>query len=123
MTLCETFRDLSNETWAFMGKARGVLHQPLEETITDNNIIEIKLRHPAEVITTTYNKRQEAGTGADWEWWFTNSKKNNWFGVRVQAKILKFKGERFEQLHYNNQTDVLIAKCKQGGLVPLYCFY
>jgi len=106
-----------------MGKARRVSHQPLEESITDKNMIELKARHPSEVITTTFNRRKEATTGADWEWWFTNSKKNAWFGVRVQAKILKFKSERYEALNYKDQTNVLIADAARGGLVPLYCFY
>ncbi len=56
MTLCETFRELSHETWAFMGKARSVSHQPLEETITDNNIIEIKLRIPVQTGHSVHGK-------------------------------------------------------------------
>lgn len=123
MTLCETFRELSYETWSFMGRARGVSHQPLEETVTDNNIVEIKVRHPSQVITTTYNRNEEAITGADWQWWFTNSAQNSWFGIRVQAKILKFKSKRYEALKYKNQTDILIKDAKKGGLFPLYCFY
>jgi len=123
MSLCQTYRDLSFQTWRLMEKARSVSHQPLEETITDNNIIELKLRQSHEVITTTYNKVQEGKIGADWQWWFTNSKKNIWFGVRVQAKILKFKTNRFEVLNYKNQTDVLIKSAQKDGLIPLYCFY
>lgn len=123
MSLCQTYRDLSFQTWRLMEKARSVSHQPLEETITDNNIIELKLRHTHEVITTTYNRTQEASTGADWQWWFTDSKKTAWFGVRVQAKILKLKTDRFEVLKYKNQTDVLINDANNNGLVPLYCFY
>lgn len=49
MTICQTFRNLSQTTWAFLDKARGVGHQPLEETVTDNNVIEIKALHPGEV--------------------------------------------------------------------------
>jgi len=66
MSLCQTYRDLSFQTWRLMEKARSVSHQPLEETITDNNIIELKLRQSHEVITTTYNKVQEGKIGADW---------------------------------------------------------
>lgn len=123
MSLCQTFREISHQTWTFIGKARTVSHQPLEETVTDNNIIEIKTRHPSEVITTTFNRKQEATTGADWEWWFTNSGKSAWFGVRVQAKIIKFKSNRFDALYYKNQTHDLITDAEKGGMVPLYCFY
>lgn len=123
MTICHTFRNLSQKTWAFLDKARGVGHQPLEETVTDNNVIEIKALHPGEVKTTTFSKRREARTGADWEWWFTNSAKSSWFGVRVQAKILKFGTNRYEALHYKTQTSVLISDAAKNGLYPLYCFY
>lgn len=123
MTICQTFRNLSHETWTFLEKARGVGHQPLEETITDNNIIEIKSLHPRDVKTTTFSKRREARTGADWEWWFANNAKSSWFGVRVQAKILKFASNRYEALHYQTQTSVLISDAAKNGLYPLYCFY
>lgn len=123
MTFCQTLRHISHETWSFLGKARSVSHQPLEETVTDNNIVEIKLLHPAEVVTTTFTKRKEAKTGADWEWWFTNASKTAWFGVRIQAKILKFQSGRFESLYYKSQTDVLIADAAKHFCYPLYCFY
>jgi hypothetical protein len=123
MSLCQTFRDLSFQTWRLLEKARNVSHQPLEETITDNNIIELKSRHTHEVITTTYTRHQEAKTGADWEWWFTNTDKSAWFGVRVQAKILNLTTERFAVLNYKNQTNVLINDAQKNGLYPLYCFY
>lgn len=123
MTICQTFRNLSHETWTFLEKARGVGHQPLEETITDKNVIELKALHPIEVKTTTFSKRREARTGADWEWWFTNKANSVWFGVRVQAKILKFMSNRYEALHYKSQTSVLISDAAKNGLYPLYCFY
>jgi len=123
MTIFQTFRNLSHETWTFLEKARGVRHQPLEETITDMHVIELKARHPMEVKTTTFSKRREARTGADWQWWFTNKAKSSWFGVRVQAKILKFVSNRYEALHYKSQTSVLISDAAKNGLYPLYCFY
>ena len=87
MSLCQTYRDLSFRTWRYLEKARSVSHQPLEETITDNNFIELKLRHSNEVLTTTYNRIQEGKNGADWEWWFTNKGKTAWYGVRVQTLV------------------------------------
>jgi len=123
MRLCQTYRDLSFQTWRYLEKARSISHQPLEETITDNNLIELNLRHSHEVISTTYNRIQEGTTGADWQWWFTNNNKTEWYGVRVQAKILKFKTNSFDALNYKNQTDVLIIDAERNGLVPLYYFY
>ncbi len=123
MTICQTFRKISHETWTFLEKARSVGHQPLEETITDKNVIELKALHPIEVKTTTFSRRREARTGADWEWWFTNKTKSAWVGVRVQAKILRFTSNRYEALHYKSQTSVLISDAAKNGLYPLYCFY
>ncbi|MEH6550095.1 MAG: DUF6615 family protein [Pseudomonadales bacterium] len=123
MSLCQTYRDLSFQTWRFLEKARSISHQPLEETITDKNLIELKLRHSHDVISTTYNRRQEGVNGADWEWWFTNSRKTAWYGVRAQAKILNFKANKFNALNYKNQTNTLISDARRNGLVPLYCFY
>lgn len=123
MSLCQTFRDLSFQTWRFLEQGRKASHQPLEETVTDKNIIELKLSHPNEILTKTYNRRQEASTGADWQWWFTNRTRNAWYGARVQAKILKFQTDRFEALNYKNQTSTLIHDAQRNGLVPLYCFY
>lgn len=123
MSLCQTFRNLAHGTWFYLERARGVGHQPLEETVTDNNVIGLKALHPSEVKTTTFSKRREACTGADWEWWFTNRAKSSWFGVRVQAKILKFGSNRYEALHYKTQTSVLISDAARNGLYPLYCFY
>lgn len=129
MTICQTFINLSHETWTFLEKARDVKHQPLEETITDKIVIELKALPRLEVKTTTFSRRRERGTGADWEWWFTNEARSAWFGVRVQAKILNFVSNRYEALNYKSkasdkdQTSVLISDAENNSLYPLYCFY
>ena len=75
-TLCETFRSLAFRTFEQMGRARRVGHQPLEETFTDTNILELKDRHPAEIFCQTFTKPQEGINGADWEWWLTDASKS-----------------------------------------------
>ncbi|MEH1798376.1 MAG: hypothetical protein V7L02_10295 [Nostoc sp.] len=35
-------------------------------------ILELKIRHSAEICSITFNKIDEGANGADWEWWFTN---------------------------------------------------
>jgi Family of unknown function (DUF6615) len=67
------------------GRKHGVeLH---EETITQDLLLDIATALPA-MMVRTFTKRQEARTGADWqwEWWFEG---RQWFGLRVQAKRLK----------------------------------
>lgn len=102
-----------------------------EESLTDFNLLEICTRHPNEVVTKTFTKRQEAATGADWEWWFTgNSKK--WLGFRIQAKVLDWQSDRFEHLHYklasdDYQADLLCKRARSNTetpkRIPLYCLY
>lgn len=128
-SLCETFRSLASLTHAQLAKGRRVGHQPLEETFTDLNILELKDRHPNEIYSQTFNKRQEGVNGADWEWWLTNSSKSLWLGLRVQAKVLHLATDSFPHLHYESGTPKIyqLSKLKneaaRNGLFPLYCFY
>ena len=127
--LCETFRALAFRTYDQLSKARAVNYQPLEETLTDVNILELKYRHPSEVYSRTFNKREEGVNGADWEWWLTNSQRNQWLGMRVQAKILYLAKNNFPHLHYSSgnpkisQLTKLRRQAFKDGLVPLYCFF
>lgn len=128
-TLCETFRSLAFRTYDQMGRARRVDHQPLEETFTDTNILELKDRHPTEIYSRVFNKYEEGLNGADWQWWLTNASMTSWLGLRVQAKVLHLKSDTFAHLHYKSgksktyQLTKLKRECAKEGLVPLYCFY
>lgn len=128
-TICKTFRSLAFNTHQQLEKARYVNHQPLEETFTDINILELKARHPLEIYSKTFNKREEGNNGADWEWWLTNSKRDMWLGLRVQAKILNLQTNTFQHLHYKSkktaiyQIEKLKNKSVRDGLIPLYCFF
>jgi len=129
ISLCETFRSLAFSTHTQLAKARRVGHQPLEETFTDLNILELKDRHPFEIYSKTFSKRREGVNGADWEWWLTNSSRSLWLGLRVQAKVLHLATDDFPHLHYQSgkpktyQLDKLRVEAARDGLVPLYCFY
>lgn len=111
-----------------LSRARRLEHQLLEETVTDLNLLELKDRHPAEVICRNFTKRQEGLNGADWEWWLTNSARNSWLGLRVQAKVLHLASNTFPHLHYRRglsayQSTKLKNSAFAEGLVPLYCYY
>src|SRR5690349_12453538 len=113
MTLCDTFKKQSSTTWNLLLKARRVKSQLLEETLTDVNLLEFKIKHPREIITKTFTKPKEAVTGADWEWWLTGPS-GDWLGFRLQAKVIELQSSLYEHLHYKNpkkpdfQADLLI---------------
>lgn len=127
MTLCSTFRELSYQTWSLLSKARAVRSQIGEETLTDLNLLELKLHHSAEVKTRTFTKPAEARSGADWEWWFTGQ--GQWLGFRIQAKVLELDTDTFPHLHYRNsrdyQSNILITSSLSAEIpmIPMYCMY
>lgn len=129
ISLCETFRSLAFSTHTQLAKGRRVGHQPLEETFTDLNILELKDRHPSEIFSKTFSKRREGVNGADWEWWLTNSSRSSWLGLRVQAKVLHLATDSFPHLHYKSgtpktyQLSKLKSEAARDGLFPIYCFY
>lgn len=129
ISLCETFRSLAFLTYTQLAKGRRVGHQPLEETFTDLNILELKDRHPSEIYSKTFSKNREGVNGADWEWWLTNSSRSLWLGLRVQAKVLHLATDSFPHLHYRSgapktyQLNKLTSESARDGLFPLYCFY
>jgi hypothetical protein len=125
--LCSTFHRLAHETYSRISRARAVDHQPLEETFTDLNALELKTLHPTDIHCRTFTKPQEGRHGADWEWWLTDKSHSLWLGVRVQAKLLHLKTNRFAHLHYKPggtyQTTKLIRAAQEEGMLALYCLY
>lgn len=126
-SLCKTFRHLAVQTLSQIERARFVGHQPLEETFTDINILELKYRHPTEIYCQTFSKPQEGVNGADWEWWLTDAIASKWLGMRVQAKVINIKTNSFLHLHYKSgntyQTTKLQNSAAADGLIPMYCLF
>ncbi len=129
-TLCDTFRSTAFGTYERLMAAKSIGYQPSEETFTDNIMLDLKLKHPVEIFTHPFNKRDEGVNGADWEWWLTNEAENNWLGLRVQAKILNLKLNEYSHLHHKvgkakktYQVANLKRESAKAGMVPLYCFY
>lgn len=127
MGLCETFKDLACMNWLIIRQSRLVGFQLKEESLTDFNVLNLKLRHP-EVETTTFSKWDEGLNGADWEWWFTDGA-GRWIGFRVQAKVLDICTGNFEHLYYQkdksslSQCDKLIAAAASDTAYPCYPLY
>ena len=65
-----TFLDLGDATSHNLGFShlKEVLVSYDEETITENNLLEIRRRHPQIVEVRTLTRHEEAQAGADWEW-------------------------------------------------------
>lgn len=130
MTLCDTFKRLALDTWDEILKSRSVNFQLKEETLTDRNMLELKIRHSGQIKTKVFKKWEEGVNGSDWEWWFKGLT-NNWIGFRIQAKIINIHSNEFEHLHYRNQksgiyqSDKLIINALSGTIprVPLYCLF
>lgn len=129
-TLCDTFRRQAIWTWDSLRQARMASCQLGEESLTDFNLLRIRVRHPREVFTQTFTKPQEAKTGADWEWWFTGPSRK-WLGFRIQAKVIDLRTDTFKHLHYKKhksgayQSDDLVnsARASNPPRIPVYCLY
>ncbi len=125
------FMRLAENTFYTLEHCRRVKHQIQEETLTDLNMLNLKRNHSTQLTTHTFSKHEEGKNGGDWEWWLTNSSRKRWLCIRVQAKVLKLKTDRFEHLHYKSrksgiyQLDRLKAECAKSKWrpTPLYCFY
>ena len=127
--LCKTFKDLSHDTWKKIEQSKDVSFQLKEESITDHNLLHLKIKHPNEIHIHIFNKVAEGTNGADWEWWLNDN--TDWLGFRVQAKIINNISDRFEHLHYQKkssapQSEILITQASPKGevpRVPIYCLY
>jgi hypothetical protein len=114
-------------TWEALAKARQTKFSLGEESLTDFNLLSLKIGHPDEVFIKKFNKRQEGENGADWEWWFLNQGATLGIGFRVQAKVIDpTTNNSFKHLHYSNQ-DVpqagLLCDSVPHGCIPLYCLF
>jgi formylglycine-generating enzyme required for sulfatase activity len=121
--VCRAFAAVAVQTWRDLEDFSDLG----EESITDSRILTLRRLCPNEVRAVKFNRRKEAETGADWEWWFGSG--HNWFGMRIQAKKLDIASAEYRHLDYriagtgDYQVDRLLASAQKAGLAPLYCFY
>lgn len=91
-----------------------------EETITEQNLLEIRRRHCKQVCLETFSKKKESQNGADWEWHIIG---NNWtLKMRVQAKRTQRKKD-WLRIKYNQQRKLLLERASDAKMRPIYCIY
>jgi hypothetical protein len=126
--LTDVLMDRAAWTHARLQSGRDLGVELHEETITQDLQLDISAALPA-MMVRTFTKRQEARTGADWqwEWWFEG---RQWFGLRVQAKRLKRlpSGQLGYDLGYQRggnqrQIDLLIDDARRARVPAAYVLY
>src|SRR5258708_9276006 len=122
-TLCDAAKDQARWIWADLEAARWLQCKIGEESITDFFVLQLTGRSDGSYTIRSFNCRQEAVSGADWELWLTGPS-GKWFGLRVQAKIISLNSQYYAQLHHKKtQTDILVIDAAKHHATPLYCLY
>ena len=91
-----------------------------EETTTEALLLSLARKHQGRGLSVkAYTKKEEAATGGDWAFWFSDLKGRG-IGARIQAKRLFSPSGRYESLSLK-QCQTMLKH--QDVLVPIYIFY
>lgn len=124
----DAFERLAELTWKRLHYGHILGCTQSEETITDVNLLDLKMLNSPDIRVYKGTKSEEAICGFDWEWWI-GSDSSGWWRYAVQAKRLKLPDYRYSSLRHfvpksgRFQIDLLDAYAKQHNAIPLYCFY
>ncbi len=124
--ICDGFKQISVRTWNLLGNAFEHDITVGEETITDINLLELKMRHP-NLIVKKLTRHQEARIGADWIWAIIG-KNGRVFLLYVQAKKL-FPNERYNYLYHGQYRLRQVNRLIYNSIInsypayPIYTFY
>ncbi|WP_037184664.1 DUF6615 family protein [Rhodococcoides fascians] len=118
---------LAIETWHKLADGDQARIKFREDSITDHNLLALHRRFGRHMSVLRYNQREEALSGADWEWWI-GSDFHGWFVLRIQAKrahgldysALNHKDKLTGQLQY--QT-MLVRTSTRPGEYAFHVFY
>ncbi len=96
-----------------------------EETITEQNLLEIRRWHWPNTHVETFPRREEARNGADWEWHLIGRVLT--LKMRVQAKRVQ-QDDRLRIKHRvastgKQQRELLVRESQAAGMKPTYCIY
>jgi hypothetical protein len=125
---CGLLRDLAARTWTQIEAGERIGVRVGEESITDLLLLDLATRFPYPTKVVKWNRHQEARrTGADWDWWFVDSKLRTGVGLRIQAKRIDYFNQRFSGFDaanpYGPQREMLRLSGEREGLHPVYCLY
>lgn len=125
---CELFTYLSHWTHNRLNTAKQLGMAYGEETITEHNLLLLKLNLQQQVKLKSFTRTEESLNGADWEWWI--GRHGSWFGMRVQAKRIYYPKQNFPKLYSyktasapDTQINILIQRAAAAGITPAYCLY
>src|SRR3712207_41816 len=122
--LCQTFRERALWTGELIRDGFASQLGVMEETITDQHLIEIMRRHRDFVLTKKFSRRFEGSiSGADWVWCIGGP--GGWLPVLVQAKIIDPKNGKCSGLDFRagEQRRKLVEFAKKHRFFPVYCVY
>lgn len=121
----KTFNERAVATWNQLGSTfRDADFLPSEQTLTENNLAALALRHNSFIDIYKTTGWQESRTGADWIWVFEGS--HGWCGFFVQAKKLDILSGYYPELRKKEalaQLDRLLSTTARFGFQALYCLY
>jgi len=120
------FESLSYYTWQRLKYSIPMNVSQGEETITDINLLEMKLSGIRDIKVWKCSKKEESTKGIDW-WWLIGNDIAGWRSYLVQAKKLNLKTKRYSTLSHKvgnqRQIDCLVETARIECAFPLYCFY
>ena len=130
---CRSFQHEACKVWQDMSDAEQFGVPRNEETTTEELLLRLARKHQGRGLSVkTYTKKEEAATGSDWAFWFSDPNRRG-IGARIQAKRLFSPSGRYESLFHQsdaqkNQGGPTPNQCQtmlehQDGLVPIYIFY
>ena len=126
-TLVETLLELGDATSRNLEFAHrhDVFVSYGEETITEQNLLEIRRRHQHQIHVKTFPRREEAKNWADWEWHIIGTLAT--LKMRVQAKRVQ-RDDRLRIKHRvassgAQQRELLLRESCSAGMKPTYCIY
>ena len=124
---CRTFQTLAKSTWNQLGAGvRDANTGPSETTLTENNLLQIAIRHPM-VKLHKFSSREESVSGADWLWWIGD--KSRGILLQIQAKKLSIGGPgdgtygELLKARASAQLNTLVTDSRRLNAFPLSCFY
>lgn len=126
--LCQNAMLASNLVWTTITASANHGCHIGEESITDFLVLGLALASAGSYTVRSFNRRQEAINGSDWELWLTGPTAK-WFGMRVQAKIIGYQKCEYPHLHprvrpnQKSQVQKLIDGAAAVSAMPVYCLY